>query len=358
MDEQRRENLRASESSRTGKIALKCLALLSISLLCGYGNDGIDRHSAASTARKMGAPEQFLLGLGSTEVADIKAQKIKVNIVDRYLVGVGEFSWTNWDLPRGEYIRIATENADSVGAVPMFTLAQMAWKTDEELSALTDHGFMKQYWRDVSLLFLKLGQYDRPALVNLEPDFWGHAQKKALSGDPASVEVLVSINPGCSDLPDNASGMAACFIRTARQYAPHAQVGFPLSDWGAGSPEEVALFMKRLGASQADFIVLPSEKLVAGAYEFRRYVDKVRFYHDALDGLPVLAWRLPLGAASANSTENHVSDFLKSPEELVAAGAIGAVFCAGETSPADITTDGGQFRILSLQYAVSPAPLS
>lgn len=358
MDEQGRENPRGGKSAHAGKTALKCLALLSISLLCGYGNDGIDRHSAASMARKMGAPEQFLLGLGSTDIADIKAQKIKVNIVDQYLVGVGESSWTNWDAPRGEYIRIATDKADSVGAVPMFTLAQMAWAADEKLSILTDRSFMKQYWSDVSLLFLKLGQYDRPALVNLEPDFWGHAQKKALNGDPSNIDVLVSINPDCADLPDNAVGMAACLMRTAHQYARYAQVGFPVSDWGASSPEEVARFMKRLGAGQADFVVLPSENLVAEAYDFNDYVGKVRFYHEALGGLPVLAWRAPLGAAPANNAADHVGDFLRFPEELVAAGAIGAVFCAGETGPTDITTDGGQFRILSLQYAASPAPLS
>lgn len=309
-------------------------------------------------ARKMGVPEQFLLGLGSTDVADIKAQKIKVNIVDQYLVGIGEESWTHWDSPRGEYIRVATEKADSVGAVPMFTLAQMAWKIDDELSVLTDRGFMTQYWSDVSLLFLKLGQYDQPALVNLEPDFWGHAQKNSSNAEPASVQVLVSVNPDCRELPDNAVGMAACFMRVARQYAPRTQIGFPVSDWGAGSQEEVALFMKRLGAGQADFAVLPSENLVAAAYDFKSYVDKVRFYHQALGGLPVLMWRSPLGVASANPRENHIRDFLESPAELVSAGAIGAVFCAGETGPSDITTDGGQFRILSLQYAASPVPLS
>lgn len=358
MDEQRHENLREGRRPRSRTFIVTCLALLSIVLLGAYGNDRVDDHPAASMARKMGMPEQFLLGLGNTEIGEIKAQNIKVDIVDRYLVGVGEFSWVNWNAPRGEFIRVATEAADAVGAVPMFTLAQMAWGDDQQLLLATDRSFMAQYWRNVSLLFLKLGQYDRPALVNLEPDFWGHAQKSALDGDPASVAVRVSINPDCADLPDNATGLAACFIRSARRYAPRTQIGFPISDWGASSPLEVAGFMKRLGAGQADFIVLPSEKLVAAVYDFRHYVEKVRFYHEALDGLPVLVWRAPLGAASGNSTGNHVHDFLNFPEDLVAAGAIGAVFCAGETGPVDIKTDGGQFRILSLQYAADPAPLS
>ncbi|MES2490474.1 MAG: hypothetical protein V4607_11850 [Pseudomonadota bacterium] len=340
----------------------------------------------------MGKPEQLLVGLGSADAADIKAQKFSVDILDHYLTGVGESSWASWNSPRGEYIRVFTEQADSIGAVPMFTLYQMGTGSaaDANLSGLTDHAFMTQYWDNVKLLFLKLGQYDSPALVNLEPDFWGYAQKRALNDDPNTVDALVSINPDCADLPDSVAGIAACQMRVARQYAPRTLLGFSVSDWGGRSSVEVAQFMKKLGADQADFVVLPSVKEDisgpeissqvlgsarlnarssadeggSGSHNLKKFLDKVRFYHESMGRLPVLLWRAPLDASPVDSGDDAkkmsdigARDFLKSPEELVAAGGVGIVFSVGEMGHADITNDDGQFRILALQYFANPAPL-
>jgi len=356
-------NLHGRKSWHLANPALKIFAAMIVLLLCGYGGANLDRHSAASLAKSMGRPEQLLIGLGSTDIADIKKQKIKVDILDRYLIGVGESSWANWNAPKGDYIRIFTEQADAVGAVPMFTLAQMNNKGEGWITDLTNHAFMQQYWDNVKLLFLKLGQYDSPALVNLEPDFWGHAQKKAMNGDPATLDALVSINPDCADLPNNLAGVADCYLRSADKYAPRAMLGFPLSDWAGRSPAEVAKFMTKLGADQADFMVLPSDRRVASASGLQAYLDKINFYHEAVGDLPVLLWRTSLGAsadlAKGKNDEGGEGDahfFLTQAEKLVAAGGLGVVFSAGETDRTDIATDDGRFRILSFQYLANPAP--
>lgn len=364
MAAQKHENLRTGKGWRMARLLLNGVALASVVLLCGYGNSYTHRNPAALMAEKMGRPEQLLIGLGATNTADIKAQKIKVDILDHYLVGVGESSWTSWNAPRGDYIRIVTEQADSIGAVPMFTLYQMAIKDEGNLSGLTDRTFMSQYWDNVRLLFIKLGRYDSPALVNLEPEFWGHAQKQALNGDPTTLDALVSINPDCAGLPDNVSGLVACYLRSAHKYAPRTMLGFPVAEWGGRSSKDVAHFMKSLGADQVDFLVLPSEASDAVGHNSQDYLGKVNFYHKAMHDLPVLLWRSSLGvspdipgADSGETSNGHVRFFLSHPEKLVAAGGIGVVFSAGETDSTDITTDGGQFRILSLQYLANPAPL-
>jgi hypothetical protein len=223
---------------------------------------------------------------------------------------------------------------------------------------------MTQYWDNVRLLFIRLGRYDRPALVNLEPEFWGHVQKQTLNGDPATLAALVSINPDCAGLPDDVSRLAACYLRSAHKYAPRTMLGFPVSEWGGRSPGEVAKFIKRLGADQADFLVLPSEVSDASGYDSKDSLGKVRFYHEAVSNLPVLLWRTSLavspdilGADSGTYRNGDVRFFLSHPEKLVAAGGIGVVFSAGETDSTDITSDGGQFRILTFQYMANPAPL-
>jgi len=384
--------LRADKGWQAASLALRGLTLALALLLgaCGNTDADIDRSPASAIAKKLERPDRLLIGLGTTDIRDIKAQKLSLDILDQYLVGVGKSSWPYWNSPRGDYVRIFTERSDSIGAVPMFTLYQMASNGDGNLSGLSDRSFMKEYWDNVTLLFIKLGQYGKPVIVNLEPDFWGYAQKESPNGDPTALAAWVSINPECENLPDNVTGIAACQLRSARKYAPRALLGFPVSDWGGRTPEDVTKFMKRLGADQADLIVFPSLDRDAGCFEqvpqpegceragtgwywdessvtspnFRDYLGVVQSYHEAMNGLPVLWWQTPLGVPSdipggqpGQYRDNRVRYFLTHPEELVAAGGVGVVFSAGRTGQTDITTDGGQFRILSLQYLASPATL-
>lgn len=390
MIDQRNGKLCAERGWRSVSLVVRGLTLSLALTLGACGGADIGHSKAALMAKKIERPERLLVGLGTTDIADIQAQKLKPDILDHYLVGVGQSSWPYWNSPRGDYIRIFTDQADSIGAVPMFTLYQMASNGDGNLSGLLDRTFMKQYWDNATLLYLKLGQYDKPVLLNLEPDFWGYAQKQAPNGDPTAMPALVTINPDCADLPNNIAGIAACHLRSARKYAPKALLGFPVSDWGATDPLEVTRFMKQIGADRADFIIFPTLDRDAGCFEqlpqseeceragkgwywdesntkspnFHDHFNMVASYHDAMGGLPVLWWQTPMGLPSdipagspGHYRDNRMHYFLNHPEELVAAGGVGVVFSAGLPGQTDITTDGGQFRILSMQYFENPAPL-
>ena len=159
--------------------------------------------------------------------------------------------------PPGAYIGIVAAEAESLGAVPMFTLYQMAANGGGNLSGLSDNSFMSAYWANVKLMFQDIAAIGKPTLVNFEPDFWGYVQQQATNGDPTKMFAYVNTNPDCASLSNDVVGVAGCLIAMAHKYAPKAYLGFPPSTWGAPTrPPPVIAFMNAIGAQNADFIAL------------------------------------------------------------------------------------------------------
>ena len=345
---------------------------------------------AAALAGKLGKPGRLLVGLGTTNVDSIRIQGLKPDIYDRYINGVGTDSWRTWNLPEGAYIGVVAKNADNMGAVPMFTLYQMAALGDSNITGLADSSFMKGYWDNVRLLFQQLKTYNKPALVNFEPDFWGYAHR--VSADPNKHYVHVNnINPDCANLPNSVAGMGACLLQMARSGAPNAFVGFPPSQFPDIATNEMS-YLRQVGAAQADFVVMQTLDRDAGCFEakytgenalcvrpsalpyywdasntstpsFASHFAYARSYHQGLQ-LPVLWWQTPMGVPSDTPggtayafRDNRVSYFLTRPQELVAAGGVGVVFSPGQNIQTNIDTDGGQFKRLTTQYFSAPAAL-
>lgn len=285
---------------------------------------------------------------------------------------------------------IVASQAESMGAVPMYTLYQMATNGDGNVSGLNSTSFMNVYWSNVRLLYRQIAAFDKPALVNFEPDFWGYSEKLASSGDPSTVFAYVNTNADCASLSNDVKGIAACLIQMARKYAPKAYVGFPYSTWGASTTADVVAFMSALGAQNADFIVAQTLDRDAGCFEvqdatdgcvragtgwywddtnlslpdFTEHLALVEAFHAGLGNLPVIWWQTPQGVPSTTpgGTDFHFRDnreqyFLTHPAQLTAVGGLGVVFSAGESHQTNITTDGGQFQALSKAYFAAPTAL-
>jgi hypothetical protein len=328
------------------------------------------------------------LGAGNS-ISDMKSQQIQVDIIDTYLVGVGSGSWPTWNSPDGAYVTYASANVKAYGAVPMFTLYQMASRGEGNLSALTDTSFMDPYWAQAKLMYQKIGATGQPALVNLEPDFWGFVLTSAPGGDPAQIPARVSSLAECASLPDNAVGLAKCLLTLGRTYAPKAKIGFPPSHWGRDATT-VGNFMVKLGADKADFIVAQTSDRDAGCFEVATPVAECAgrgsgpFYWDEnnvatpnfnenltlwtdtrriVGNLPMLFWQTPLGVPSSTpgGTPNHYRDnrvhyMLTHPTQYTANGVFAIVFSGGGSTSASITTDGGQFARMFQAYLSNPAP--
>jgi hypothetical protein len=315
---------------------------------------------------------------------------VTADIFEQYLVGAGPGDWTTWNSPAGAYLGIVAGEADSIGAVPMFTLYQMATNGDGNLADLGDSTFMTRYWSNVRLMYQGLAAYGKPALVNLEPDFWGYAERQSTNESPATLFAYVNNNADCSTLSNDVAGIGACLIQMARKYAPKAYIGFPPSQWGGDTNAKVVAFMNAVGAQKADFIVAQTLDRDAGCFEmqsasagcarpgsgwywdeanashpnFSDHLAVVGAYHTGIGNLPVIWWQTPLGVPSVSPggsdghyRDNRVHYFLTHPRELTAVGGLGAVFSSGGNYQTSIQTDGGQYKTLSGTYFASPAPL-
>lgn len=317
------------------------------------------------------------------------SQNLKPDIWDQYLVGVGTGDWTTW-LSSGGYVTQVADVADQLGAVPMFTLYQMAANGDGNLTGLSNATFMTSYWANVKLMYQKIAEYSKPVLVHLEPDFWGYVQRQATGGDPTKMFAYVNSNADCSGLPNDATGVARCLLSMARQYAPKAYVGFSPSEWGGDSTASVVAFMNQLRAGEADFVIMQTLDRDAGCFEvtphpaectrdgtgwywdetnvstpnFAQHLAKANQFHTGINDLPLIWWQTPMGVPSSTpgGTPGHYRDnrehyFLTHPAELVAVGGVGVVFSGGASNQTSITTDGGQFQTLSTNYFNAPASL-
>lgn len=339
--------------------------------------------ATAALADKLGKPSRVLVGLGATSIDDMKIQDIHPDIVERYLVGVGPGSWPTWNSPDGAYVTFTAQAAQAYGAVPMFTLYQMTANGEGNLSGISDKTFMDKYWGQVRLMYQRIAELDRPALVNVEPDFWGFAASQAPGRDLTKMAAAVNGQPECSTLPDTVAGLGQCFVQMGRKVAPKALIGFPPAFWN-GTPVEIAAMMRAAGANQADFIVAQTSDRDAGCREAASPPPECQngsapFYWDASNktspnfhdsqkqysdyrtalgnGLPILWWQTPMGVPSdtpggtdQHYRDNHVDYMLNNTQEYGDMHTIGIVFSPGGSHQTSINTDGGQFARLSAQY--------
>jgi hypothetical protein len=319
-------------------------------------------------------------------LAAIQQQHLRVDILDHYLAGLPDTGgWITWNTDangQGAYVTQFAQTADALGAVPMFSLYQMADWGDGNLAGLVDHGFMTSYWQSAKILFQRLAAYGKPALVSLEPDFWGYAELSSTNDDPTTVPAFVSDEGAeCSAFGDHVAGVAQCLVQLARRLAPNVSVGFLPSRWGANTDATVAAFMTALHAGDADFIAIETLDRDAGCFEvqapdcqkpgfgywstadFQNHLAMAKLFHDTI-GRPLVWWQTPLGVPSDTPggtvnayRDNHVAYFFSNPGQLVSVGGAAMVFGAGASSQTQLTTDGGQFKRATDGYFANPVPL-
>jgi hypothetical protein len=239
----------------------------------------------------------------------------------------------------------------------------------------------------MALLFERLAAFDKPAIVHLEPDFWGFQQQQS-GGDPASVGVLIHDHvEGCDNQPETLVGMGKCIVQLSRTISPKVVIGFHASRWG-GEPAAMVQFLTAVGAADADFVAIDMLDRDAGCFEehtdpncqrndgpwywdesnqtspnFHEFIDFSKTIGDGL-GKPIIWWQIPFGVPSdtpggtaGNYRDNRVRYIFSHIDEFVAAGGLGAAFGVGAGNQTYITSDGGQFQSAVTAYYANPVPL-
>jgi hypothetical protein len=335
-------------------------------------------------ANKLGKPARVLVGLSANSTDDMKSQDIHPDIVEHYLVGIVGYGggWPDWNGGGGAYVTQFAQDAQTYGAVPMFTLYQMTANGEGNVDTTADAAFMDKYWGQVRLMYQLIAKQDKPVLINVEPDFWGFAAGKRSDHDLTKIRAVVSAQPECATLPDTIAGLGQCVVQMGRKIAPKALIGFPPAFWN-GTPAEIAAMMQAAGANQADFIVAQTSDRDAGCREVTprpdgcqngsdRYWDASNKtspnFHDSQkqysdyraalgNGLPILWWQTPMGVPSdtpggtdGHYRDNHVDYMLTNTQEYGDMHTFAIVFGPGWGNQTSIATDGGQFARLSAQY--------
>ncbi len=360
----------------------------------GGGGGGGTMHTpstAAALATTLRGKPNLLIGMGNDLASDHTMDGAytlgtTLDLHYTYLVGLGSGAWPTWNSD-GSFVNIMTDSADAMSVTPMFTLYQMAADGDGNLAGLADDTYMQEYWDATRLLFQRIAMFGKPAVVHVEPDFWGYAEMQS-GGVPSALAVKVSASE-CSSLPQDVSGMAACIFTLARMYAPKAVVGLHASQWGAPAAADVAAWMKAVGAGAGDFVATDLLDRDAGCFEahtdpncmrggttgwywdetnttspnFHEFLAYTSTLHDGV-GLPMMWWQIPFGVPSTTPggtaghyRDNRVHYIFAHTDELVAAGLVGAAFGTGAGNQTYIDSDGGEFEDAVSGYFASPTAL-
>lgn len=346
---------------------------------------------AKDVAQRLGR-EHFLIGMGNDVGEDAigaftLSKTIDVHYI--YLAGLrGQGGWPDWNQDEngdGAYATFAALESTSRGVVPMFTLYSMAASGEGSVAALTSDSHMKAYWEGARLLYERLDALGTPAIVHLEPDFWGFMQQ---AGSPQDQAVIVTAHaPECAELSNDLRGMGQCLVLLARTHAPQTLVGFHASPWADPNPDSVAQYLVEIGAGEADLVFTDMLDRDAGCFEAQApecqrqdgpwYLDETNetspnfhelqaFAKAITDGTgrPMMWWQVPFGVPSetpggtaGNYRDNKVKYIFEHIDEFVDAGGVGVAFGVGAGNQTYITTDGGQFDAAISSYYESPFPL-
>jgi hypothetical protein len=300
-------------------------------------------------------------------------------------VGCGTQWWGTWQWdqePPGAYVRSFVADAAARGLLPMITYyvllpaSGVAEGTAEATQAARDPSFMARYLADFRFLLRQIGA--APAIVHVEPDFWGYAQRAAENGPPSSLAAAVaSANPtDCGGLADTIEGLGRCLVQMTRSYAPNAKIALHGSPWAtnrdcvantdpaldvAAEARETADFLAAC-APDADLVVVDMADRDAGYYAslgrhtwldatdatLPSFAQAFRWSRALADraAKPIFWWQLPVGNtglanASGGWWDNRVEYFFAHPARVAASGAVGMAFGAGASGQTTPETDGG-----------------
>jgi hypothetical protein len=358
----------------------------------GSSGSSTGKGTAADVARKLGRATNFLIGMGNDLAEDHNQDGaytlgVTMDLHYAYLVGLpGEGGWPDWN-PGGYFVNILADSADAHGTTPMYTVYSMAADDENNPGVLTDPGYMGPYWEQIELLFERLAEFDKPAVVHLEPDFWAYMQQRS-GGDAASMPVLIHDHvEGCDEQPENMVGFGHCIVKLSRTISPKVVLGFHASRW-AGEANATVDFLTSIGAADADYIAIDMLDRDAGCFEehvdpncqrndgpwywdetnqtspnFHEFLDYSKVMGDGL-GMPIIWWQIPFGVPSdtpggtaGQYRDNRVRYIFSHIEEFIAAGGLAAAFGVGAQNQTFIDTDGGQFQDAVTAYFDAPVPL-
>ena len=280
--------------------------------------------------------------------------------------------WGCYGSSPGSQLRNFVNVSAARGTLPMLTYYQMinAANGDSsatDLAAVQDSAVLRSYLNDLRFLLQQLGT--QPALLHLEPDFWGNLEYPNTDATQTAAAVTAANPTDCASQPNTLAGLGHCMISMVRKYAPKTLVGLHASPWSTGvdcyrnldstldvvaEAHKTAAFLRACGADLGDFVVVETQDRDAGALgsasfwdvnnqtlpNFHRSFAWAKTIADDV-GKPLIWWQTPVGNMTMDSVhqDNRIDYFFSHMNELVAAHTAAVVFGAGQRTAAWIDTN-------------------
>lgn len=295
---------------------------------------------------------------------------------------VGCAWWGCWQYdqdPPGAYVRSFVQEAQQNGQIPMITYYEVLQASgvaegQPEVDAMNDPAFLPRFFADMRFLLQQIG--NAPAIVHVEPDFWGYAQQTGQSPHALPAPVPTANPLDCAAEEASIAGVGRCLSAMAAKYAPNAKLALHGSPWAtnfdvvantdpgfdvAGHAAQLGAFLAEC-APDAELVVVDGSDRDAGFDEsngqdtwWDETNQSLPNFHQAFAwskalseslGKPHLWWQLPVGNSTLPNVtnqwkDNRVEYFFAHMDEVAAAHGVGAAFGAGEGQQTTPESDGG-----------------
>ena len=284
-------------------------------------------------------------------------------------------------VPPGAFARDFVVAAKAKALLPMFTYYQFlqssgATEGPAQVMKANDAVFLARYLNDWRFFLQQIGA--QAAILHLEPDLWGYAQR--FNPNPHAIPAKVgTANPtDCAGQEDSFAGLGKCMVAMAKKYASNAKVGLHASAWATGTDvslnksasfdlkaeaRKVADYLRECGGADADYLAVEASDRDAGYYQLvrneNRFWDPTNatrpHFAQAFEWAKELAerlgkslvwWQLPIGNPALPDLnqkyrDNRVDYFFGHLSEIVAAHGAVIAFGAGADDQTNPATDNG-----------------
>lgn len=179
--------------------------------------------------------------------------------------------WETWNSPAGQFATNYVQESAKNGYIPALVYYELRQSNgtcancddgSADRTNLADPKVMAAYYANWRLLMQKIGQFDKPVLVIVEPDLWGFLQQSVVFGSNSAAAVPASVassgDPDAAGLANTAQGFAQALLHMRDRYAPNALLTLHVSFWATlediGSSTDVSLSAQQVASATAQFL--------------------------------------------------------------------------------------------------------
>jgi hypothetical protein len=230
---------------------------------------------------------------------------------------------------------------------------------------------------------------DKPAIINVEPDFWAYAEQANQNPHLLPAAVATGNATDCGSQENSIAGFGRCLIAMSRKYAPKNRIGLHASAWASGFDSfgnrdpgldvvaegtKVGTFLLECGAGDADFLTVDASDRDAAWYDTQgknswwdatnatlpNFTQAFKWTKAVAEKVqrPMVWWQLPVGNMSLPNTnqkwkDNRVDYFFAHTSEVAASHGAAMLFGAGQDNQTNPSTDNGNLVTKTKAYATA-----